>query len=119
MTHFIKDKCIKCKYTDCVEVCPVDCFYEGKNMLVINPDECIDCGVCIPECPVDAIVTDDSVKDILELDEELLSSEQKTFKSFYNINVEYSQKWPNITAKKQPLDEAEEYKEKRQSSLFW
>jgi ferredoxin len=102
-----------------VEVCPVDCFYEGKNMFVINPDECIDCGVCIPECPVDAIVTDDSVKDILELDEELLSSEQKTFKSFYNINVEYSQKWPNITAKKQPLDEAEEYKEKRQSSLFW
>nr|CAH7764491.1 unnamed protein product [Callosobruchus chinensis] len=104
MTHFVTDKCIKCKYTDCVEVCPVDCFYEGKNMLVINPDECIDCGVCIPECPVDAIVTD---------------NEQKIFKSFYNINVEYSQKWPNITAKKQPLDTAEEYKEKKDKTAYF
>jgi ferredoxin len=104
---------------DCVEVCPVDCFYEGKNMLVINPDECIDCGVCIPECPVDAIVTDDSIKDILELDEELLSSEQKTFKLFYDINVEYSQKWPNITAKKQPLYTAEEYKEKKDKTTYF
>ena len=52
MTYLVNDKCIKCKHTDCVEVCPVDCFYEGKNMLVIKPDECIDCGVCEPECPV-------------------------------------------------------------------
>ena len=56
MTYIVNDKCIKCKLMDCVEVCPVDCFYEGKNMLVIKPDECIDCGVCEPECPVDAIL---------------------------------------------------------------
>ena len=64
MTYIVKDECIKCKLTDCVEVCPVDCFYEGENMLVINPDECIDCGVCEPECPIDAIKadTDESVK---------------------------------------------------------
>ena len=58
MTYIVNDNCIKCKLTDCVDVCPVDCFYEGKNMLVIKPDECIDCGVCEPECPVDAIVAD-------------------------------------------------------------
>ena len=56
MAYVVKQNCIKCKYTDCVEVCPVDCFYEGDNMLVINPDECIDCGVCEPECPTDAIL---------------------------------------------------------------
>ena len=55
MTYIVTDNCIACKYTDCVEVCPVDCFYEGENMLVIHPDECIDCGVCEPECPVEAI----------------------------------------------------------------
>ena len=58
MTHVVIDNCIKCKYMDCVEVCPVDCFYEGENMLVIHPDECIDCGVCVPECPAEAIVPD-------------------------------------------------------------
>ena len=58
MTYTVNDKCIMCKHTDCVEVCPVDCFYEGENMLVINPDECIDCGVCEPECPEDAIRSD-------------------------------------------------------------
>ena len=59
----VNDNCVKCKHMDCVEVCPVDCFYEGENMLVINPDECIDCGVCLPECPVDAIITDYEDKD--------------------------------------------------------
>ena len=58
MTYVVNENCIKCKFTDCVEVCPVDCFYEGENMLVINPEECIDCGVCEPECPVDAIIAD-------------------------------------------------------------
>ncbi len=58
MTYFVNDKCIKCKYTDCVEVCPVDCFYEHEHMLVIHPDECIDCGLCEPECPIDAIKSD-------------------------------------------------------------
>ena len=66
MTYIVKDECIKCKLTDCVDVCPVDCFYEGENMLVINPDECIDCGVCEPECPIDAIKADndESVQDL-------------------------------------------------------
>ena len=58
MTYVVDEKCIKCKHMDCVEVCPVDCFYEGENMLVIHPDECIDCGVCEPECPVEAIHSD-------------------------------------------------------------
>ena len=58
MTYVVTDACIRCKYTDCVEVCPVDCFHEGQNMLVINPEECIDCGVCVPECPIDAIIPD-------------------------------------------------------------
>ncbi len=63
MTFVIAENCIKCKYTDCVEVCPVDCFYEGENMLVIHPDECIDCGACEPECPVTAIFAEDAVPD--------------------------------------------------------
>ena len=63
MTYVITENCIKCKYTDCVEVCPVDCFHEGPNMLVIDPDECIDCGACVPECPVDAIFADTDVPD--------------------------------------------------------
>ena len=63
MTYIVKDECIKCKLMDCVEVCPVDCFYEGENMLVIHPDECIDCGVCEPECPIDAIVADTAYKE--------------------------------------------------------
>jgi ferredoxin len=58
MTYVVTDACIRCKYMDCVEVCPVDCFYEGENMLVINPSECIDCGVCEPECPAEAILPD-------------------------------------------------------------
>ena len=63
MTYVVKDACVKCKYMDCVEVCPVDCFYEGENFLVIHPDECIDCGACVPECPVDAIFADTDVPD--------------------------------------------------------
>lgn len=97
MTYVVTDVCIKCKYTDCVEVCPVDCFYEGENMLVINPDECIDCGVCVPECPIDAIVTD--------IDERAVK--------FLELNRDFSTgPWPNITKKKSPLPEAEEFKDK-------
>ncbi|QXK92315.1 ferredoxin family protein [Neoehrlichia mikurensis] len=110
MTHFVTEKCIKCKYTDCVEVCPVDCFYEGINMLVIDPEQCIDCGVCIPECPIDAIVTDDAVKDILQCDDDTLNEEQKKLKVFYNINAEFAKKWENITSKKSPMNEADLYK---------
>ncbi|GAB4521056.1 MAG: ferredoxin family protein [Parvularculaceae bacterium] len=97
MTYVVTDACIKCKYTDCVEVCPVDCFYEGENMLVIHPDECIDCGVCEPECPVEAIIpdTDDDNGKWTEL------------------NAEYAAKWPNITQKKDPLPEADQFAEKK------
>ena len=81
---FSNDKCIKCKLMDCVEVCPVDCFYEGKNMLVIKPDECIDCGVCEPECPVDAIISDND--DING--------------KWLEVNKKYADIWPNIMKKK-------------------
>jgi ferredoxin len=94
MTYVVTEACIKCKYTDCVEVCPVDCFYEGENMLVINPDECIDCGVCEPECPVEAIKSDDNIDDI----------------EWLKINKEYASKWPNISVKKDPLPNHEQYK---------
>jgi ferredoxin len=95
VTYVVLDACIKCKYTDCVEVCPVDCFYEGQNMLVINPDECIDCGVCVPECPIDAIVPD---------------TDERSEK-FLELNREYSSGiWPNITRKKDALPEAEKFK---------
>lgn len=95
MTFVVTDKCIKCKYTDCVEVCPVDCFYEGENMLVIHPDECIDCGVCEPECPVEAIKPDT----------------EPGLEKWLELNREYADKWPNITAKKPPPPDADEYRD--------
>ena len=85
MTYVIKEECIKCKLLDCVEVCPVDCFYEGKNMLVIKPDECIDCGVCEPECPIDAIKPDTAEED----------------SKWVSHNTKYSNQWPNITKKRE------------------
>jgi ferredoxin len=99
MTHLVTENCIKCKYTDCVDVCPVDCFYEGPNFLAINPDECIDCAVCIPECPANAIIAES----------DLPESQQKIW---LDINTELSLKWPNITKKKQPLADADEWKDK-------
>ena len=85
MTYLVNENCIKCKFTDCVEVCPVDCFYEGENMLVINPDECIDCGVCEPECPVNAIEPDTN----------------DTAKDWIDINKKFSVMWPNITKRRE------------------
>lgn len=99
MTHLVTENCIKCKHTDCVDVCPVDCFYEGPNFLVINPDECIDCAVCIPECPVNAIVPDEDLLD-----------EERIF--WTDLNQRLSNKWPNITKKKAALPNAEEWKDK-------
>lgn len=99
MTHVVTENCIKCKHTDCVIVCPVDCFYEGPNFLAINPDECIDCGVCIPECPVEAIVQDDD-KNIKNMD------------FWVDLNSRLSKKWPNITQRKESLPDAEEWKDK-------
>ena len=94
MTYIVNDSCIKCKYTDCVEVCPVDCFYEGENMLVIHPDECIDCGVCEPECPVDAIKPD---------------VEQPGLEKWLSVNAQFSKVWPNIVAKKEAPADAKEW----------
>lgn len=99
MTHLVTENCIKCKHTDCVVVCPVDCFYEGPNFLAINPDECIDCGVCIPECPVEAIVEGDEDK-------------VENYQFWFDLNSRLSRKWPNITTRKDALPEAEEYKDK-------
>lgn len=98
MTHLVTENCIQCKHTDCVVVCPVDCFVEGPNFLAINPDECIDCGVCIPECPVNAIVTDDQ--------------EGVDVKFWYDLNKRLSDKWPAITKRKPALPDAAEWKDK-------
>ena len=98
MTYLVTDNCVKCKHTDCVEVCPVDCFYEGENFLVINPDECIDCGVCEPECPVDAIIPDSA-----------LNGNPEAFEKWMDINLKFSNIWPNITEKKDPLPDAEKW----------
>ena len=95
MPYLVNEKCIKCKFTDCVEVCPVDCFYEGENMLVINPDECIDCGVCEPECPIGAIISDTE-----DVDEKWLK-----------LNQQYSEVWPNIKLKKDAPNDAKDYEE--------
>jgi ferredoxin len=95
MTYLVTENCIKCKHTDCVEVCPVDCFYEGPNFLAINPDECIDCGVCVPECPIDAIIEDTN------LDHDI------TF--WVDLNKRLSAKWPNISKKKPALPDADEW----------
>jgi ferredoxin len=96
MTYVVTENCIRCKYMDCVEVCPVDCFYVGEVMLVIHPDECIDCGVCEPECPVEAIIPDTD------------SEAEK----WLEVNRDYStDKWPNITRKAEPPADADEHKD--------
>jgi ferredoxin len=104
MTHVVTESCIKCKYTDCVDVCPVDCFHEGPNMLVIDPDECIDCAVCIPECPVNAIFAEE---DVPEDQREWLA-----------MNAELTKLWPVITDKKDALANAEEFKDVRDKKQY-
>jgi len=95
MTFVVTENCIKCKYTDCVDVCPVDCFHEGPNFLVIDPDECIDCTLCEPECPAQAIFSEDDLPD-----------DQM---EFVQINEELSRVWPVLAEKKEQLDDAEEW----------
>ena len=98
MTFVVLEDCILCKYTDCVEVCPVDCFHEGPNFLVIDPEECIDCTLCEPECPIGAILSEDDL------------TEDQT--KFIEINAELSQVWPVITEMKDSLPEAKEWEGK-------
>ena len=93
MTYVVNEACIKCKYMDCVEVCPVDCFYEGDNMLVIDPEVCIDCGVCEPECPPEAIKADT----------------ESDLGRWLTLNAEYAKKWPNITQKGTAPADAKEW----------
>jgi ferredoxin len=96
MTYVVAEPCVKCKYTDCVGVCPVDCFYEGENFLVINPDECIDCGACVPECPAQAIFSEDDLPE--------------KWAEYKDLNARLAGTWPGIKAKKDPLPDADEWK---------
>ena len=98
MTFVVLEDCIKCKYTDCVEVCPVECFHEGPNFLVIDPEECIDCALCVPECPIDAIVPE---KDVPENQQE-----------FIQINADLAGEWPEISRQKPPPPDADEWRGK-------
>lgn len=95
MAYVVTEACIKCKYTDCVEVCPVDCFREGPNFLAIDPDECIDCTLCVAECPVEAIYAEDDVPD--------------NQRRFIALNAELSKLWKPIIARKDPLPGADEW----------
>tara|TARA_Y100001934_G_scaffold279012_1_gene381691 strand:- start:244 stop:849 length:606 start_codon:yes stop_codon:yes gene_type:complete len=97
MAYVVTESCIKCKYTDCVEVCPVDCFYEGPEFLVIHPDECIDCGLCEPECPIEAIFPDDEIPD--------------NQIEFIEINAKLADVYENITEAKEPLPDADNFKD--------
>ena len=98
MPYIVKDACVKCKYMDCCEVCPVDCFHEWPNFLVINPEECIDCSLCEPECPINAILSED---DLAEED-----------KKFMEINTRLSKKWPLITEAKSAPEDAKDWENK-------
>lgn len=97
MTHIVTDNCINCKHTDCVDVCPVDCFYEGPNILVINPDECIDCAVCVPECPVGAIFPDND------------TTVNVPFWVDLNRKASTSPNWPVLTKKKPAMANADKW----------
>lgn len=98
MTYVVGENCIKCKYTDCVEVCPVDCFHEGPNFLVIDPDECIDCGLCEPECPAEAIFSEEDLP--------------ADYTPFISLNEELAREWPVITQRKDPPADAAEWDDK-------
>ncbi len=104
MTYVVTENCIRCKYTDCVEVCPVDAFREGANFLVIDPDECIDCTLCVSECPVEAIFAEDD-----------LPTDQERFTA---INAELAKIWPVIIAHKPPLPDAEEWKDVKDKEQY-
>lgn len=95
MTFVVTEQCIRCKFTDCVEVCPVDCFHEGPNFLVIDPEVCIDCALCVPECPVDAIYDENDLPEDME--------------DFVEINARLAAEWPQISERREPLPGADEW----------
>ena len=103
MTFVVTERCIRCKYTDCVEVCPVDCFYEGPNFLAINPDECIDCALCEPECPVNAIFAEDDLPE--------------KYQPYKPLNAELSKKWPVLTRIKKAPPDADEWAKTEEDKL--
>jgi len=95
MAYVVTENCIKCKFTDCVDVCPVDCFHEGPNFLVIDPDECIDCTLCVPECPAEAIFAEDDVPD--------------SQRAFIALNADLAKAWPTIVERKDALPDADDW----------
>ena len=95
MTFVVTEQCIRCKYTDCVEVCPVDCFHEGPNFLVIDPEVCIDCALCVPECPVEAIFEESDLPDDMQ--------------DFVELNARLAKQWPELSEKKDPLPQADDW----------
>ena len=97
MPFVVAEPCVKCKFTDCVEVCPVDCFHEGENMLVIDPVECIDCGACVPECPAEAIFLDEDVPE--------------KWTEYIELNAKLAEQWPVISDQKDPLPDADDWKD--------
>lgn len=103
MTFVVTESCIRCKYTDCVDVCPVDCFKEGPNFLVIDPDECIDCAVCVPECPANAIVA-----------EEDLPADQR---EYLQLNADLAKHWPSITSRKDALPDADDWRDAKEKRV--
>lgn len=104
MTYVVTDNCIRCKFSDCVDVCPVDCFHEGPNFLVIDPEECIDCTLCVTECPANAIMPADDVPNAMQ--------------HFIELNAELSKIWPVILEKKEPLPDAEQWNGKTDKLQF-
>ena len=97
IAYIVAEPCVNCKYTDCVDVCPVDCFYEGVNFLAIHPEDCIDCGACEPECPTEAIFEEDDLPE--------------KWRPYIELNAQYADEWPNITAKKDAMPDADKWKE--------
>ena len=102
MTYIVTENCIRCKYMDCFEVCPVDCFYEGENVRGIQRDECIDGGGWEPECPAEAIVPDT----------------EPGHEKWLTKNTEFSKIWPNITRKGQQPDDADEWNGKPDKAQY-
>lgn len=104
MTYVVTEPCVRCKYTDCVEVCPVDCFHEGPDYMVIDPEECIDCSLCVPECPVEAIYAEEDLPE--------------KYGDYLTLNAELAASWPVIKSKQEPLPDAEDWATREDKRQF-